>query len=185
MRRLFLTGVLVLLALGAATAKAQRDEASANATLGKTCGAPYVRANLSWGVKCLRAGEFCKVGNVQYHRYGFTCPASGHLTRFGATSATKTSPTSATPTPTTPTAPTTTQVVTTTTSSPAPAPLPVTATPTTTVAVTTTTPAPAASGPPAGATAVCRDGTYSYSQHRSGTCSSHGGVATWLADLPA
>jgi len=34
--------------------------------------------------------------------------------------------------------------------------------------------------PPAGATARCRDGTYSFSKHRSGTCSHHGGVATWL-----
>lgn len=33
---------------------------------------------------------------------------------------------------------------------------------------------------PAGATAQCGDGTYSYSQHHSGTCSHHGGVATWL-----
>lgn len=31
-----------------------------------------------------------------------------------------------------------------------------------------------------GATAICRDGTYSYSQHRSGTCSHHGGVMSWL-----
>ncbi|MEO6078108.1 MAG: DUF3761 domain-containing protein [Candidatus Andersenbacteria bacterium] len=33
---------------------------------------------------------------------------------------------------------------------------------------------------PVGATAQCRDGTYSFSQHRSGTCSHHGGVAEWL-----
>lgn len=33
---------------------------------------------------------------------------------------------------------------------------------------------------PAGASAQCRDGTYSFSQHRSGTCSHHGGVASWL-----
>jgi len=33
---------------------------------------------------------------------------------------------------------------------------------------------------PAGATARCRDGTYSFSRHRSGTCSRHGGVADWL-----
>ncbi len=33
---------------------------------------------------------------------------------------------------------------------------------------------------PAGATAICKDGSYSYSQHRSGTCSGHGGVRTWL-----
>jgi hypothetical protein len=36
------------------------------------------------------------------------------------------------------------------------------------------------SGPPAGATAECTDGTYSFSESRSGTCSSHGGVAVWL-----
>lgn len=33
---------------------------------------------------------------------------------------------------------------------------------------------------PAGATAKCRDGTYSFSQSRRGTCSWHGGVAAWL-----
>jgi len=32
---------------------------------------------------------------------------------------------------------------------------------------------------PVGASAQCRDGTYSFSQHRSGTCSHHGGVAQW------
>ncbi len=31
-----------------------------------------------------------------------------------------------------------------------------------------------------GATAICNDGTYSYSQNRRGTCSHHGGVAQWL-----
>jgi uncharacterized protein YgiM (DUF1202 family) len=33
---------------------------------------------------------------------------------------------------------------------------------------------------PAGASAICRDGTYSYSRNRSGTCSHHGGVRIWL-----
>jgi hypothetical protein len=33
--------------------------------------------------------------------------------------------------------------------------------------------------PPQGTTATCRDGTYSYSQHHSGTCSGHGGVQSW------
>ena len=33
---------------------------------------------------------------------------------------------------------------------------------------------------PVGATAQCRDKTYSYSQHRRGTCSHHGGVSGWL-----
>ena len=33
---------------------------------------------------------------------------------------------------------------------------------------------------PSGASAICNDGTYSYSAHRQGTCSHHGGVAQWL-----
>lgn len=41
-----------------------------------------------------------------------------------------------------------------------------------------------AATPPSGATARCKDGTYSQSLHRSGTCSGHKGVAEWLVDLP-
>ena len=33
---------------------------------------------------------------------------------------------------------------------------------------------------PVGASAQCRDGTYSFSQSRRGTCSHHGGVGRWL-----
>jgi hypothetical protein len=33
---------------------------------------------------------------------------------------------------------------------------------------------------PSGASAKCRDGTFSFSEHRQGTCSHHGGVAQWL-----
>jgi hypothetical protein len=33
---------------------------------------------------------------------------------------------------------------------------------------------------PVGASAQCRDGTYSFSQSRRGTCSHHGGVSNWL-----
>jgi hypothetical protein len=33
---------------------------------------------------------------------------------------------------------------------------------------------------PPGATAQCRDGDWSFSEHHSGTCSGHGGVAQWL-----
>jgi len=32
---------------------------------------------------------------------------------------------------------------------------------------------------PAGATAQCADGSWSFSEHRRGTCSHHGGVANW------
>lgn len=37
---------------------------------------------------------------------------------------------------------------------------------------------------PSGAFARCRDGTYSFSRHRGGTCAAHGGVATWLDGRP-
>ncbi|MFZ3350872.1 MAG: DUF3761 domain-containing protein [Xanthobacteraceae bacterium] len=33
---------------------------------------------------------------------------------------------------------------------------------------------------PSGASARCQDGDYSFSEHHSGTCSGHGGVAEWL-----
>ncbi|MBV7534324.1 DUF3761 domain-containing protein [Duganella sp. sic0402] len=33
---------------------------------------------------------------------------------------------------------------------------------------------------PAGASAKCRDGSYSFSKSRRGTCSGHGGVGAWL-----
>jgi len=33
---------------------------------------------------------------------------------------------------------------------------------------------------PQGASARCRDGSYSFSKKHRGTCSRHGGVATWL-----
>ena len=41
-------------------------------------------------------------------------------------------------------------------------------------------PAYSSGGVPPNATAQCADGTYSFSQHRQGTCSHHGGVAKWL-----
>jgi hypothetical protein len=41
-------------------------------------------------------------------------------------------------------------------------------------------PAHSSGGVPAGATAQCADGTYSFSTHRQGTCSHHGGVGKWL-----
>ena len=41
------------------------------------------------------------------------------------------------------------------------------------------------STPPPDATAVCVDGTYSYSKHVKGACSNHGGVDHWLIPVPA
>jgi hypothetical protein len=50
------------------------------------CSAGYVAAQLSWGDKCLRTGEFCKIGNPEYHAYSFDCPISGHLTSYSGSS---------------------------------------------------------------------------------------------------
>jgi hypothetical protein len=55
------------------------------------CSSSYVAASLSWGNKCLRAGEFCKIGNSEYHRYGFDCPASGQLVNYSGSSSHSTS----------------------------------------------------------------------------------------------
>lgn len=38
---------------------------------------------------------------------------------------------------------------------------------------------------PIGATAQCKDGSYSSTKTRSGACAGHGGVATWLTDSTA
>ena len=47
-------------------------------------------------------------------------------------------------------------------------------------APTAKTPTKAApSGAPEGATAKCKDGTYSHAKQHSGACSHHGGVAEW------
>lgn len=42
---------------------------------------------------------------------------------------------------------------------------------------------PYAAATAAGASAVCADGTWSFSAHRSGTCSHHGGVHWWTGNL--
>ena len=47
-----------------------------------------------------------------------------------------------------------------------------------------TAPPTTGAGVPSGVTAVRRDGTISYSAHRQGTCSHHGGVGTWVNRPP-
>ena len=63
-------------------------------------------------------------------------------------------------------------------------PPPTTSAPTTTAAAPTTTVAPQPAPTTTvddhgGATAMCNDGTLSFSAHHQGTCSHHGGVAIW------
>ena len=39
---------------------------------------------LSWGQKCIAAGQFCKIqGDAEYHRYGYHCH-TGRLSRSAA-----------------------------------------------------------------------------------------------------
>jgi len=73
LRRLAATAFIV-----AAGSFAGLTETASSATT-KSCPSGFVRAGLSWGVKCLHAGEFCKVGNREYGHFGFSCPATGHL----------------------------------------------------------------------------------------------------------
>lgn len=75
--------LLALAAIAAAPARAAQPTTEPTAA-GKTCKAGYVRATLSWGEKCLKAGQFCKVsGDREYHRYGFHCH-TGRLSRSAA-----------------------------------------------------------------------------------------------------
>jgi len=52
----------------------------------KSCGAGYTHAVMpDRAHKCLRAGQFCshRPGwQTTYHRYGFHCKRSGHLTDY-------------------------------------------------------------------------------------------------------
>ena len=73
--------LLAVVAALAAVAGGTSSAAGVPAAAARSCSAGYVRARLSWGVKCLRAGQFCKVkGDRQYHRYRFHCH-DGRLSR--------------------------------------------------------------------------------------------------------
>ena len=81
-RRIALLCMIVAAAVTpGAFAAAQTRPASTPVAVARTCSSGYVHAYLSWGEKCLRAGQFCKVGNRDYRRYGFICPSTGHLRR--------------------------------------------------------------------------------------------------------
>jgi hypothetical protein len=78
-RRKLAIAVIAALGVGTPVAAAATASAATAAPLHAFCGSGYVSASLPWGHKCLRAGQFCKVGNRAYLRYGFYCPATGHL----------------------------------------------------------------------------------------------------------
>ncbi len=84
MRRLCAPLVVVLALLGAILALLGATASHASAAPLKSCSAGYVHARLTWGEKCLRAGQLCKIkGDREYHRYGFHCH-TGHLSRSAA-----------------------------------------------------------------------------------------------------
>ena len=82
-------GAVALSVVGVAVGTTSRASGLATGS----CSPGYVTANLSWGTKCLRAGEFCKVGNPEYHAYGFDCPPSGFLTDDGGSGGSPAQPT--------------------------------------------------------------------------------------------
>jgi hypothetical protein len=74
---------VVALALALAPVGAVASKAGASSPA-RHCSAGYVNANLSWGHKCLRAGQFCKIkGDREYHRYRYHCH-TGRLSRSSA-----------------------------------------------------------------------------------------------------
>lgn len=73
--------VIALAAMAAALALAAGQIGSASARTAKSCPAGYVHAYLSWGEKCLKAGQYCRIkGDREYHRYHFHCH-TGRLSR--------------------------------------------------------------------------------------------------------
>jgi hypothetical protein len=106
MRRVLLRSAFLLTALAlfmAATVAGGFASPSGAAThpasASKDCPAGYVDAMLSWGEKCLHAGQFCKVGNSEYRAFGFECPVDGRLAASSSTAPATTG--KVTPSPTT------------------------------------------------------------------------------------
>ena len=74
-------------ALGIGLASAESAVSVSPSATAKSCSSRYTHAALSWGHKCLAAGQYCKrSGDREYHRYRFHChrpdaQGSYHLTR--------------------------------------------------------------------------------------------------------
>jgi hypothetical protein len=75
MRLGVLAGICLLFALAATRAGAAPLSAG---------GAACQRVKLSWGVRCIQEGQFCKIkADAEYHRYGYHCH-TGRLSRSSA-----------------------------------------------------------------------------------------------------
>lgn len=84
-RRVFVVGALTAAMFGSLAASPGSAPFELPLAHAHTCSAGYTHAVLSWGHKCLRAGQFCKVkADREYHRHRFHCHTGGRLTR-GAT----------------------------------------------------------------------------------------------------
>jgi hypothetical protein len=90
MRRLAVLLAAATAAFGVAAVAPSSDAiALSPAAYAHSCSGSYVHAALPWGHKCLRSGQYCKIGDDRaYHRYGFHCHRSNrdsrgsyHLTR--------------------------------------------------------------------------------------------------------
>jgi hypothetical protein len=80
MHRFALIALAAALSLAGATGASSAVPTSQSAAA-KTCGTGYVHASLSWGEKCLRTGQYCRIkGDREYHRYRFHCH-TGRLSR--------------------------------------------------------------------------------------------------------
>jgi hypothetical protein len=84
MKRLLVLICLIAGVSGAAWGTSGAPAGAVPAGSAKTCPAGYVHANLSWGEKCLKTGQYCKIkGDGEYHRYAFHCH-TGRLSRSAA-----------------------------------------------------------------------------------------------------
>jgi len=79
-RLVALLGLVLAVAGGAALIQ---PSGAAPAAPAHACGsAGYAHASLSWGHKCLKGGQFCKMSaDGEYHRYRFHCHTGGRLSR--------------------------------------------------------------------------------------------------------
>jgi hypothetical protein len=83
MRRWVVVFVVAAAAFGAASLSPARTPGVGTPNAyANHCYKGYVHADLSWGKRCLRAGQRCKkVNNPEYHQYKFQC-VNGRLMKL-------------------------------------------------------------------------------------------------------